>query len=104
MHHVVHFGNDTGFRINLCEAGVVVSDEHLWVGSFIGYFWCHEIICNLKPHIIETKLQIEVHTAESLGDLAAEVERLKEELGAEKQSNGSYGRPAVNRLPSKMPS
>ena len=85
MQHVVHFGIDTSFRINLCEPGVVVSDEHLEVGSFIfEYFWCHEIICNLKPHIIEMKLQIEVHTAESLGDLAAKVEHLKEELGAEK--------------------
>jgi hypothetical protein len=62
MKHVVHFGNDTGLGINLCEAGVVVSDEHLEVGNFIlGYFWCHEIICNLKPHIMETELQIDVY-------------------------------------------
>ena len=48
MHHIVH-RDDAGLGIKLCEGSVVVLDQHLDVGNFIlGYFWCHQIVCNLK--------------------------------------------------------
>lgn len=49
MHYEVHFRNDNGLWIKLCETSVVVSDKYLEVSNFIlSYFWCHEIVCNLK--------------------------------------------------------